>query len=151
MRSVYKHHDGNKYFKRKINQNPEVRIFETSVFDEPNGKIERWTISASTEGFLKSDIMNTLSKKSWLHVKKSVIDEWSFLNATTSNPVTHFDYFYSVLSESVKKNHFTVAYHYWSMSVVLKTHHLGNYRNWIYSIECSRYCLIFEMRYACSF
>ena len=27
LRSVYKHHDGNKYFKRKINQNPEFIIF----------------------------------------------------------------------------------------------------------------------------
>ena len=86
--------------------------------------------------------------------EKSVVDESSFLNATTSNPVTLFDDFYSILSESVNKNHFkgnTVAYHYSSMSVVLKTHHLGNYRNWIFSIECSRLCLICEMRYACSF
>ena len=34
LRSVKKHQNGNKYFKRKINQNPEFRIFDTTVFNE---------------------------------------------------------------------------------------------------------------------
>ena len=38
LRSVYKHRDGNKYFKRKINQNPEFLIFESTVFEELDEK-----------------------------------------------------------------------------------------------------------------